>query len=171
MESMAEGKGWCQVAIINPEGLFGGERLAQCSDEAQLHWPRFFTASNTLARLELDYHKIISTLYRGFKVKPTEEQVSAWLTEYNHNFLLFVYDGPDGSLWGQWLTDKAYLSRYPTAADRRSPAPSEESIEKYRQDYISTKKRKSLRINGFFKPHQTISDHSKPLALDRIGVG
>ena len=147
------------MAIINPDGLFSGERLAQCSDEAQLHWPRLFTASNSLARLELDYHKIIDKVYAGFRLKPSEVQLSSWLTEYNHNFLLFVYDGPDGSLWGQWLTDKAYLSKYQTAADRRSPAPKEESMEAYRQEYVSTKKSKSLRINGFFKPHQITSNH------------
>jgi len=150
------------MAIINSEGLFGGERLARCSDEAQLHWPRFFTASNSLARLELDYQKIIDVLYHNFRSKPTEEQVSSWLTEYNHNFLLYIYDAPDGSVWGQWLTDKAYLSRYPTAADRRSPAPDENALEQYRQDYVSTKKRKSLRINR-------ISNHIKPYRTTCIG--
>ena len=150
------------MAIINPEGIFGGDRISRCSDEAQLHWPRLFIASNTFARLELDYHRIIDSVYRNFRSKPTEERLSSWLDEYNRNFLLFIYEAPNGALWGQWLTDKAYLSKYQTAADRRSPAPDEYALEMYRQDYISTKKRKSLRINGFLEPHQTIANHSSP---------
>jgi len=147
------------MAIISPDGLFSGERLANCSDEAQLHWPRFFTASNSLARIELDYNKIINVMYHGFRLKPTEDQISSWVSEYNQNFLLFVYEAADGSVWGQWLTDKAYLSKYQTAADRRTPPPDECELESYRQEYVSTKKRKSFKINTVFKPLQTISNH------------
>jgi hypothetical protein len=40
------------VAIIDPEGLFGGDRLRRCSNVAQLHWPRLFLGSDGFARLE-----------------------------------------------------------------------------------------------------------------------
>jgi RNA recognition motif-containing protein len=150
------------MAIINPDGLFSGERLARCSDEAQLHWPRLFVASNTFARLELDYDKIVTLAYRNFRDKPTEEQLSSWFSEYHRNYLMFVYEAPDGSSWGQWMTDKAYLSKYQTAADRKSPAPDETDLEQFRRDYVATKKRKSIKINNVFKPHLTTPIRAKP---------
>ena len=77
------------MAIINPDGLFGGERLARCSDEAQLHWVRLFTASNTFGRIELSYRHILNVAYGSFHKKPTEEELAGWAQEYFKNFLLF----------------------------------------------------------------------------------
>jgi len=52
------------MAIIDPAGLFEGERLAACSDVAQLYWPRLFLAANSCARLELSYPSVISKFSR-----------------------------------------------------------------------------------------------------------
>ena len=41
------------MAIIDREGLFGGDRLRRCSNAAQLHWPRLFLAADGFARLEI----------------------------------------------------------------------------------------------------------------------
>jgi hypothetical protein len=153
------------MAIINPDGMFSGERLAQCSDTAQLHWPRLFIASNTFGRIELSYKHLLNTAYGSFHRKPSEGELAGWVQEYFQNYLLFVYEAPDGSTWGQWLTAVEYLSRYQTAADRRSPAPDENKLESYRQEYVATKQRKSLRINMATKPSSTI-----PLGIG-IGVG
>ena len=152
------------MAIIDPTGLFSGERIANCSDEAQLHWVRLFTASNTFGRLELSYLNIIQLAYRSYKTKPTEAEHAIWIQENFYNFLLCVNDAEDGSTWGQWLTSSEYLSRYQTAADRRSPAPDEKSLEEYRRRYISSKQRKSLRINRVSEPHQTTPNNTQPQA-------
>ena len=149
------------MAIIDPNGLFYGDRLARCSDEAQLHWVRFFTASNTFARLELNYRQIISTAYGSFKSKPTEEQVAGWVREFHENFLLFIYTAPNGSLWGQWLTSKENLRKYQTSTDKRSPGPDEKELEVYRQQYISKKQAKSIAFNEL----------SKPLQFTLLGIG
>jgi hypothetical protein len=148
------------MAIINPDGLFHGERLARCSDEAQLHWVRLFTASNTFGRIELSYRHIVNFAYSSFHKKPTEEQLAAWIQEYFQNYLLFVYDAEDGATWGQWLTSVEYLSRYHTAADRRSPEPDAKELELYRREYSASKSSKSLKINRFSKPFQTIPNHN-----------
>ena len=153
------------MAIINPDGLFYGERLARCSDEAQLHWVRLFTASNTFGRIELSYRHIVNMAYGSFHKKPTEADISRWIQEYFENFLLFVYDAPDGSTWGQWLTSAEYLSRYHTAADRRSPEPDKNAIESYRREYLESKSRKSLRINRYSKPSSTTS-----ISIENDGV-
>ena len=41
------------MAIINPDGLFGGDRLRRCSNIVQLHWPRLYLAGDGFGRLEL----------------------------------------------------------------------------------------------------------------------
>lgn len=156
------------MAIIDPSGLFRGERLARCSQEAQLHWPRLFAASNGLARLELDYDRIIATAYPLFKNQPTKEELFSWIREYHENFLLFVYSAPDGSAWGQWLTDSRFLSRYRTADERRSPSPDEKAIEEYRRSYTS---KKSNKINDIFKPFATTPNHTKPPSTTPVGIG
>ena len=148
------------MAIINPDGLFHGERLARCSDQAQLHWVRLFAASNTFGRIELSYRHIVNFAYGSFHTKPTENELSRWIQEYFQNYLLFVYDAADGSTWGQWLTNVEYLSRYHTAADRRSPKPDEKELESYRLEYLQTKSRKSLKINRSYKPLKNTSNHN-----------
>lgn len=158
------------MAIINPDGLFHGERLARCSDEAQLHWVRLFTASNTFGRIELSYRHIVNFAYSSFHKKPTEEQLAAWIQEYFQNYLLFVYDAEDGATWGQWLTSVEYLSRYHTAADRRSPEPDAKELELYRREYSASKSSKSLKINRFSKPLSTTQNHnSRPECLEVRG--
>ncbi len=159
------------MAIINPDGLFHGERLARCSDCAQLHWVRLFTASNTFGRIELSYRHIVNFAYGSFHTKPTENELSGWIQEYFQNYLLFVYDAADGSTWGQWLTNIEYLSRYHTAADRRSPKPNEDDLESYRREYLEAKSSKSLKINKCFGPHKNTQDHNAALSDSMVGEG
>ena len=153
------------MAIIDSKGLFFGDRIGSCSDEAQLHWPRIFAASNTYARIELNYTKILLTAYSSLKVKPSREKLFEWIDEYKNNFLLFTYHSDSGSLWGQWLTNKEYLNKYHTAEDKRSPAPPDEAMEAFRLEYINHKKSKSNIINDLEKPFQTI-----PLGIGE-GIG
>jgi hypothetical protein len=175
------------MSVIDPKGLFKGERLALCSNEAQLHWPRLFFASNSLGRLELNYKRIIDTAYVSFSPKPSEEDISKWISEYSDNFLMFVYQASDGSLWGEWISKKELLSKYQSAEDRRSPAPDQDAIEEYRHKYVESKKANSIKINSIFQPHQNVldypdsekseeilenfSDYSEPHENVPIGIG
>src|SRR5947207_15019864 len=118
------------MAIIDPEGLFGGDRLRLCSNAAQLHWPRLFLASDGFARLEINYAKIIGRAYPTFSPIPSEADLQACLQEYAKNFLIFPYQ-VDGQPWGQWDTRKELLPRYKTAADRRSPLPPEPAFTEW----------------------------------------
>jgi hypothetical protein len=122
------------VSIIDPDGLFGGDRLRRCSNIAQLHWPRLFLASDGFARLELNYAKIVGRAYPTFKPIPTEMEMQAWLKEYVDTRLLFVFEA-GGQLWGQWDTRKEFLPRYKTAADRRSPIPPESAFAEWKRKY------------------------------------
>jgi hypothetical protein len=122
------------VAVIDPDGLFGGDRLRRCSNAAQLHWPRLFLASDGFARLEINYARIIGRAYPTFDPVPSETELQAWLLEYASHYLLFLYE-IDGQVWGQWDTRSDLLPRYKTAADRRSPNPPEPDFTAWSRSY------------------------------------
>lgn len=122
------------MAIIDPSGLFGGDRLRRCSNTAQLHWPRLFLASDGFARLEINYAKIIGRAYPTFTPVPSEDEVRSLLQEYVKNSLLFMYQ-VDGQVWGQWDTRKELLPKYKTSVDRRSPIPPEPAFTAWKARY------------------------------------
>src|SRR5579872_6063022 len=122
------------MAIIDPEGLFGGDRLRRCSNAAQLHWPRLFLASNGFGRLEINYARIVGRAYSTFSPIPTDAELQTWIQEYCANWLLFLYE-VNGQLWGQWDTPKELLPRYKSAADRRSPDPPESEFREWKRLY------------------------------------
>jgi hypothetical protein len=122
------------VAIIDPEGIFNGDRLRRCSNEAQLHWPRLFLASNGHARIELNYSKLTGRAYANFNPVPSAEELRGYIREYEQNSLLFLYE-VDGQTWGQWDTRPELLPRYKTAPDKRSPAPPEPAFNEWKRRY------------------------------------
>lgn len=127
------------MAIINPDGLFAGDRLRHCSNAAQLHWPRLFLASDGFGRLELNYHKIVARAYATFNPVPSEQEILGCIQEYLDNYLLFGY-AVDGQAWGQWDTPAEFLPRYKTAGDKRSPVPPEPALSEWKRRYRSKSK-------------------------------
>lgn len=163
------------MALIDPKGLLYGERLGDCNDEAQLHWPRLFATSNGYGRTELSYDRLCDTVYSSFKKKPTHAQLSAWFQDYQTNFLLFIYEAPDGSIWGQWITSEKFLPKYKTSVDRQSPAPDPRALKEYMDQYIRTRKSKYLSFQSFHKSSE-ISGNVQKISEDFrrdvvVGVG
>jgi hypothetical protein len=128
--------------LIDPNGLLNGERIGACSDEAQLHFPRLLTASNGFGRFELNYPRLTQTVYGSLKRKPSKELVTKMFHEYHKQFLLYVYQAKDGSVWGQWDIPQKYLPRFKTAADENSPAPVKEEFEAFRNAYVESRRQK-----------------------------
>lgn len=159
------------MPLIDPKGLLYGERLGDCSDEAQLHWPRLFSAANGYGRTELSYERLCDTVYQSFKKRPTHAQLSAIFQDYAKNFLLFVYEAPDGSIWGQWITSEKFLPTYKTQADRNSPAPDADAVKQYLDQYISNRKAKYLSFQSFHKSSKTSEKVSSSLLPLGVGVG
>jgi len=122
------------MAVLDAQGLFRGDRLAACSDEARLYWPYYVAASNNFGRLELNPAQIVRTAFATCRQPPTAEQVTAHLREYRNNFLLFVYVA-GGQAWGQWDIPEEHLKRHKTADDRRSPAPPDELLAAWKLEY------------------------------------
>jgi hypothetical protein len=129
------------MPIINPSGLFSGQRLRRCSDGARLYWPYFFLASDGFARIEIDYHALIARVFVGFQNVPSEEEFSGLIREYWHAYLLFVYQ-VEGVLWGQWDTNDKYLPRHKSRADQKSPKPPQAAYD----EWLAA--RKSQETNG-----------------------
>jgi hypothetical protein len=126
------------VPVINPHGLFEGQRLAACTDRAQLYWPRLYCAANGYARLELHYPTIAARCFHGFAEVPTEQQVLDVVEEYVRHFLAIPYKA-DGQLWLQFVTEDKYLRRHKTADDEQSPEPPPDSREAFAAGYSAWK--------------------------------
>src|SRR5690348_7388959 len=110
------------MAIIDPEGLFLGDRMARLSTMARLYWPYMFLLSNAFGRFEVSYPKIISRAYSTFSEIPTVDEIHGYVSEYHSAYLLFLYRH-EGSVWGQWDTSERYLKRHKDAQSLKSPAP------------------------------------------------
>ncbi len=138
------------VLVIDPDGLFGGDRLRHCSNVTQLHWPRFFLASDGFGRLEVNYARIVGRAYATFNPIPSETEVGTWLHEYAAKWLLFLY-AVDSMVWGQWDTRPEFLPRYKTAADRRSPPPPEKQFSDWKNSYRQQERRQLVDSKSFPK--------------------
>src|SRR5882672_3563615 len=122
------------MAVIDPIGLFGGDRLRHCTDAAQLHWPRLFLASDGFGRLEINHARIIGQAYPTFQAPLSPADLQGFIEEYSKNHLLFLYE-VNGRIWGQWDTRSEFLPRYKTTADRRSPIPPEPAFTEWKKRY------------------------------------
>lgn len=130
------------MAVIDADGLFNGDRFDAVSDSARYAWPYLWVASNRFGRIELNYHRIIGRVFSRFQSVPSEEEFWGWIKEYQKAFLLFVYE-VDGSFWGQWHTSEKYLQRHKTAADLASPAPDQNALDAWREEYFQAKRSKN----------------------------
>jgi hypothetical protein len=119
----------------------------------------------------LSYERLSDTVYQSFKKRPTCAQLSAIFQDYQNNFLLFVYEAPDGSIWGQWITSDKFLPKFKTQADRNSPAPDADAVKAYMDRYISNRKTKYLSFQSFHKSSK-ISENVQNISEDfPLGVG
>lgn len=126
------------MAAIDPDGMFYGDRMAKLSLMARLYWAYFYVASNGYARIEINYQKLISTVFSSFPVVPTRDELTGYVMEYHEAYLLFVYQA-NGQIWGQWTTSEKFLPRHKTAKDEASPCPNPEKYGKWKNDYFEAK--------------------------------
>lgn len=157
------------MPIIDADGYFGGDRFDAMSDMARAMWPTFFLASNTVARIELNYRKVCAEAFSRWKKNPTEAQFWAWVQEYQDAYLLFVYEA-EGSVWGQWDTSEKFLPRHKMSADLRTPAPSVREFIDWKDKYIEIKAAKSNHSTNF-KIMRTCAKDSAPVRTNVRGVG
>jgi hypothetical protein len=156
------------MAIIDPDGLFSGERLAACSDIAQLYWPRFFLAANSCARIELSYKSLVSRVFGNFQKVPTSSEIWAIFREYEANYLAVLYETEGGAWWCQFATSEKYLPKYKKTRDNLSPAPPADAMDEYRFGYLKWKKSKSFQNQSFQKLPESFSSEGVGIG---VGVG
>jgi hypothetical protein len=130
------------MAVIDPHGLFNGERLRACSDRAQDLWPRLYIACNNFARMQLDPDEIIRCCFGGYRVKPTREQLLAVIAEYRDNFLVLPYK-VSGRVWLQFATQNKWLRHHKSAIDKNSPEPSPKVLEAFDKGYARWKENRT----------------------------
>jgi uncharacterized protein YqcC (DUF446 family) len=157
--------------IIYPQGILGGERLASCSDDAQLHFPRLVALGNGFGRMELNARAIIEAAYANFEHKPSREQLTRWLQEYAREHLLFIYTDFQGHPWCQWCgVPERMLPRFKTAADKRSPAPPAKALADYEEEYARAKK-SSADFIDISEDFGNVPKASEELETFPLGIG
>jgi hypothetical protein len=137
------------MAVIDPDGLFGGDRLRACSDRARLLWPYLYLASNGFGRIELNYHRIVARCFSTFRKIPSETELNRALDEYQRNSLLFAYE-VGGQLWGAWDTPSKSLPDYKTALDLKSPEPPQSEFLSWKKVYRTEKKPFAKTLSKYF---------------------
>lgn len=156
------------MAIIDPDGLFHGERLGACSDRAKLMWPWLFTAANGYARLELCHRAIVAEVFRNFSEPPTENELWDVMEEFANNFLVILYES-HGVWWAQFDTSQKWLPKYKTKRDEESPAPPLEATERHRAGYLEWRRAKYLPNQRFRKFSEGFEN--PPKVSHGIGIG
>jgi hypothetical protein len=126
------------MSYIDPDGMFGGDRMAMLSDSAKMAWPWFWCAGNTLGRVELNYREFTKTVFRQFKKPPAEQQFWDWVSEFHESYLMFVYQ-VSGKVWGQWFVSEKYLPTYKTVNDKRTPAAPADMFVAWQKKYNDLK--------------------------------
>ena len=168
------------MAIIDANGLFNGDRLRQCSTMARLYWPYLYLASNGYARLEINFPKLVTTVFGTFNPLPKQTELEQYILEYRDAHLLFLYEA-GGQLWGQWDTPAELLKRYKTSEDRRSPEPLQDQFQEWISGYRNQKQMSPAISDDFRKAvgdlpkcKEISEDESrfpKKSVLSRLGVG
>jgi hypothetical protein len=125
------------MVVINPKGLFSGDRIARLSDQAKLYWPWFFLSSNGFARIEINYRKFKTEVLGGFDHPMTEQEYLSLIKEYG-NQLLFLYRSSTGQVWGQWDTSLKWCPRHHTREDHRSPTPNHADFTKWKDNSLKS---------------------------------
>jgi hypothetical protein len=161
------------MPVIEPDGMFNGDRIAKLSDRARLLWPWLFLASNGYGRIEINHRRLRSRVFSSFENPPTEDDLMACVREYYDAYLLFLYV-VRGQIWGQWDTPNKCLPKYKTAADQQSPSPPPKAFEAWRKKYSEAKEKQvpdvSTEISEIFQKNS----EKFPLVdvvVDVVGVG
>lgn len=163
--------------VLEPDGLFHGERLKKCSDLARLYYPYLMAASNGFARLELNYERVMDRGLNNFEKPLSREAFFAIIREYRDNYLMFLYKAKN-QYWGQFVTDSKYLPRHKTAKDRQSPEPPIEKYVEFQEAYELSKTTVPADLENFgevpevvLRPSQTFQNSSENFGEFPRGVG
>ena len=119
------------MLIVNPDGLFRGDRLAMCSKTAWLYWTPIFLCANGYGRFEVNHGRVAPQIGAH---APTEAEFEACIEEYAKVHLLFLYR-VGVKRWGQWDADKRFLPRWKTSQDKQSPWPPEPEYTNWMKMY------------------------------------
>lgn len=158
------------MPVIDPQGLFDGDRLAACSDKAKVYWPFLYCASNGYARLEINTTQIRKKCFSGFLSPPQDLDIIEVLKEYANNFLVLVYEH-EGKQWLQFDTSAKYLPKHKSKKDNESPAPNADELKEFTEGYINWKSAKSLNLQLFQKISENFGKIRKNVRGTGIGIG
>jgi hypothetical protein len=156
---------------IDPGGISKGRRIRSCSNLAQLHFVYNLPFVDGFGRLEIDWHRIMATVYCSFNPPPPWEEYMTLVREWEQAYLVFLYE-VDGQMWLQFDVKPNWLPRYKTATDKQSPAPPEPEFSNWKKAYRAQNKalpKSSVKTNegvreALAKPSQAVTEDSQSVA-------
>ena len=155
------------MPVIDPTGLFEGDRLSACSDQARLMWPYLFCISNGYARLEVSLRHIRQKCFSSFQAPPSEQAIAEILREYADNFLILPYES-EGRQWVQFDTSQKYLPKHKSKKDQDSPGPTVEELESFNSGYVEWRKKRAETFRTFPKTSAQCPEEHRGIG---IGIG
>jgi hypothetical protein len=157
------------MPLIDPDGMFNGDRIARLTDGAKLYWPWLYLASNGYARVEINYRRLKARVFNGFAAPPSEAHLMSMVKEYHEAYLLFLYS-VRGQRWGQWDTSEKFLPKYKTASDQQSPEPPAAELRAWREAYASSKVEEVSDLSTISEKLSNISEKFPQVIVDVVGV-
>lgn len=114
-------------------GIWHSKKLAKCSIEAQLHYPRLYLLIDDWGCFEIDLDVIKGTVYP--KIEITCKKIGSLMDEYEKNSLLFTWK-ENSSKFGYFIGKEEGRLPSPTRRHKRKTPPTpEKPLKKYIESY------------------------------------
>ena len=117
------------------DSLWSSDKLAECNQTAQLHYPRIYLLCDEWSCFELDITHIIKTCYEKFKKPPRPNEIESHLNDFETHGLLFVWY-ENGKAYGYWTGKEDGRLPSPSRRHKRhTPEPPQKELASYLQTY------------------------------------
>jgi hypothetical protein len=114
------------------DSIWKSKKLAKCSVEAQLHYPRLYLIVDDWSCFEIDTEIIHGKVYPKLRKEVPHEFIGIYFNEYNVNGLLFIWTDEQGHDYGYFTGKEEGRLPPPTKRHKRStPEPPQVDLLKY----------------------------------------
>jgi hypothetical protein len=113
------------------DSIWRSNKLAKCSMNAQLHYPRLYLLVDDWSCMEIDLTIIKGIVYPKIP-EIAEKHIESYLMEYQKNGLLFIWQDEQNRTYGYFTGDEpGRLPRLSKRHKRHTPEPPSPHLEAY----------------------------------------
>lgn len=153
------------------DSIWHSDKLAECSIEAQLHYPRLYLLIDDWGCFEVDIYRIKGTVYP--KIIINTDQIEAFLKEFEVHGLLFIWQ-KNSKKYGYFTgKEEGRLPSLSRRHKRHTPIPPKKELKAYlnkfndlrhlpTKDYEKDSKDYKDIQNGFPNPNPNLNPNPNP---------